>query len=595
MSAETGVPAVAPAPPREEHPRASNEPAPFAHRWGRLRVKARTYLLVLVVLGILLSYVGYPLLQTVLLSLTRGGELTLANYREFFNLERPINLEALRNSLYLSFWTVLLSAVVGAALAFFYHRYRFPGSSVFATLVVTPIVFPPLVSVISYMWLFGEAGIVPGLIRDWLGLARAPFALKGFSGILLIHVYTQFIYFYMLISAALERFDHSIEEAAAVLGASRWYTLRRVTMPMLMPAFVAAALIVFMVSMSSFSAPYMLGDRFRVLSIQIFMSKLNGNMEMAATQAVVLGLICVLVVLTLRWYEGRSQYTSLGKGLGLRPIQMSRGPARYAAVVLSIIFSLVLLLPHIMLFIISLVPTGTWTWQTVPPVLSFENYGFLFTRPQLWVPIKNSAIMAGLATLAGVLFALVASYLVTKGRFVGRPLLDALIMIPWALPATIVAISMIIAFNRPLPITFGRVLVGTFWILPLAYFVNLMPLIVRSTSASLQQLDNSLIEAALSLGANWLTVFRRVILPIVMPGVLSGALLMFVHGFGEFTGSIMLYIADNRPISIGILERMQFFQLGEAAVLGIVQVVLMMIVLVITRHWLGGQSRQAYF
>lgn len=566
-----------------------------AHRWSRLLAKARTYVLVLVVLAILLSYVGYPLLQTVLMSLTRGGELSLANYREFFSLQRPINLEALRNSLYLSFWTVLLSAVVGTSLALFYHRYRFPGSTLFATLVITPIVFPPLVSVVSYMWLFGEAGVVPGLIRDWLGLARAPFALKGFGGILLIHVYTQFIYFYMLVSAALERFDHSVEEAAAVLGASRWYTLRRVTLPMLVPALVAASLIVFMVSMSSFSAPYMLGDRFRVLSIQIYLSKLNGNMEMAATQAVVLGLICIIIVLALRWYENRSQYGSTGKGLGLRPIPMRRGAARYLAVVLSVLFSLVLLLPHIMLFIISLVPTGTWTWQTVPPVLSFVNYSFLFTRPNLWVPVKNSVIMAGLATLAGVLFALVASYLVTKGRFIGRPLIDALIMIPWALPGTIIAISMIIAFNQPLPTTFGRTLVGTFWILPLAYFVNLMPLVVRSTSASLQQLDNSLIEAALSLGANWLTVFRRVILPIVMPGVLSGALLMFVQGFGEFTSSILLYIADNRPISIGILERLQFFELGEAAVLGMVQVILMMIVLVVTRHWLGNRSHQAYF
>ncbi|OUM93679.1 MAG: iron ABC transporter permease, partial [Firmicutes bacterium ZCTH02-B6] len=480
-------------------------------------------------------------------------------------------------------------------LAFFYHRYRFPGSTLFATLVITPIVFPPLVSVISYMWLFGEAGVVPGLIRDWLGLARAPFALKGFSGILLIHVYTQFIYFYMLVSAALERFDHSVEEAAAVLGASRWYTLRRVTLPMLVPALVAASLIVFMVSMSSFSAPYMLGDRFRVLSIQIYLSKLNGNMEMAATQSVVLGAICIIIVLALRWYENRSQYASTGKGIGLRPIPMRSGAARSVAVVLSVLFSLVLLLPHIMLFIISLVPTGTWTWQTVPPVLSFVNYSFLFTRPDLWAPVKNSIIMAGMATVAGVLFALVASYLVTKGRFVGRQLIDALIMIPWALPGTIIAISMIIAFNRPLPITFGRVLVGTFWILPLAYFVNLIPLIVRSTSASLQQLDNSLIEAALTLGASWFTVFRRVILPIVMPGVLSGALLMFVQGFGEFTSSILLYIADNRPISIGILERLQFFHLGEAAVLGIVQVILMMIVLVVTRHWLGNRSHQAYF
>lgn len=591
--AQAGSERGRPETPLTPRPRGTASATP--HGWGRAWAAIRTHLLAAAVLVVLISYIGYPLLQTVLVSLTRDGAYTLANYKEFFNPDRPINLEVLWNSLYLSVLTVLLAAIVGGSLAFFYHRYRFPGSNVFSTLVMTPIIFPPLISVVSYMWLFGEGGVVPGLIRDWFELGRLPFALKGFGGILLIHVYTQFVYFYLMVSSALSRYDNSVNEAAAVLGASRFYALRRVTLPMLLPALIAGALIVFMVSMSSFSAPYMLGGSFRVLSMQIFVSKLNGNMEMATTQAVILGLICILVVLTLRWYEGRSQYIGSGKGLGIRPVAVTRGAARWGAVAASVLFSLVLMLPHLMLFIISLVPRGTWTWQTVPPVLAFENYGFLFTRPDLWFPIKNSVIMAGLATLAGVVFAVVASYLVTKGRFVGRPVLDALIMLPWALPGTIIAISMIVAFNRPLPTTFGNVLVGTFWLLPLTYFINLMPLVVRSTSASLQQLDNSLIESALTLGANWFMLFRRVILPIVMPGVLSGALLMFVHGFGEFTTSILLYIADNRPISIGILERMQFFELGEAAVLGIVQVVMMMIVLVVTRQFLGARTHDAYY
>ncbi|MBO8142394.1 MAG: iron ABC transporter permease [Firmicutes bacterium] len=552
-------------------------------------------MLAAVVFAVLLSCIGYPLLQTVLLSFTRDGQPSLANYRDFFSLSRPVNLQALGNSLYLSVVTVVLCAAVGAALALFYHRYRFPGSQLFSTLVITPIVFPPLVSVVSYMWLFGEGGVVPGLIRDIFGLSKPPFGLSGFGGILLIHVYTQFIYFYLLVSAALARFDHSLEEAAYVLGASRWYTLRRVTVPLLLPAFVAASLIVFMVSMSSFAAPYMLGGRFRVLSMQIFVSKLNGDMDMAAAQAVILGMICILVVLALRAYEGRSQYTFAGKGLGIRAVPITRGSARHLAFLGGVLLSLVLMLPHIMLVIIALVPQGTWTWQTLPPVLAFDNFRFLFTRPDLWLPVRNSVLMAGIATVAGVIFALVASYLLTKGRFRGRGLLDALVMVPWALPGTIIAISMIIAFNRPLPTTFGKVLVGTVWMLPLAYFINFMPLIVRATSASLQQLDNSLIESALTLGASWFTVFRRVILPIVMPGVLSGALLMFVQAFGEFTMSILLYVVDNRPISIGILERMQFFELGEAAVLGVLQVVLMMIVLIITRRYLGARATQAFF
>lgn len=573
----------------------SPELAGRAKTRGRIFVALRTYFPALVVLAVLLSYIGYPLARTVLLSFTKDGIPSLANYRDFFNFARPINLEALFNSVYLAVLTVLLCAIVGGGFAFFYHRYRFPGSSIFSTLVISPMIFPPLVSVVSYMWLFGEGGVLPGLIRDVFDLPRLPFALSGFQGILLIHVYTQFVYFYLLVSASLARFDQSVEEAAAVLGASSWYAFRRVTLPLLVPSFIAAALIVFMNSMSSFSAPYMLGGRFRVLSMQIFVSKLNGDMEMAATQSVILGLICIMIVIALRWYEGRTQYASSGKGIGVRPIQMTGGATRYVAMSFSVLLSVLLLLPHLMLVIISLVPEGTWTWQTLPPVLNLENYGLVTARPALWTPIRNSIVMAGMATGAGVVFAMIASYLVTKGRFVGRQFLDALIMLPWALPGTIIAISMIVAFNQPLPITFGRILVGTFWLLPLVYFINLMPLIVRSTSASLQQMDNSIIESALTLGAGWVTVFRRIILPIVMPGVLSGALLMFVHGFGEFTTSILLYVVDNRPVSIGILERMQFNELGQAGVLGVLQVVMMMIVLVVTRHYLGSRTQQAYY
>lgn len=571
-------------------------PAGRARDWrDRWVMGFRTYLPALLVLVVLVGYVAYPLAETLRVSLTKDGAFTLAHYAAFFDRRRPINLEALANSLYLSALTVGLCAVVGSTLAFFFHRYRFPGSFVFATLVVTPMVFPPLVSVVSYMWLFGEAGIIPGLLRDLLGLSRPPFALAGFGGILLIHVYTQFVYFYFLVSAALSRFDRSVEEAASVLGASRGYILRRVTLPMLLPALVAAALIVFMVSMSSFSAPYLLGGTFRVLSLQIFVSKLNGDLQMAATQSVILSAISILVLLVMRWYEGRAQYTATGKGLGIRPVDMPKGAARIAAVVVSVLLAVLMVLPHLMLVVMSLVPEGTWTYQTLPPVLGFDNYRALLTRGDLWSPVRNSLVMSAAATGIAVLFSMVASYLITKGRFVGRPLLDALIMIPWALPGTIIAISMIIAFNRPVPMTLGRVLVGTTWLLPLAYFVRLMPLVVRSTSASLQQLDGALVEAALTLGARWLMVFRRIILPIVMPGVLSGALLMFVQAFGEFTMSILLYVVDNRPVSIGVLERMQFFRLGEAAVLGVVQVVLMTLVLVAVNRFLGVRAAQAYY
>ncbi|KWW15517.1 MULTISPECIES: iron ABC transporter permease [Peribacillus] len=550
------------------------------------------WLLIPVVL-VLAAYVLYPSLRTFIESLQKDGAASLGNYQDFFVQESKTNLEALWNSVYISGLSVVVSAMIGIPLAFIFNRYDFPGRSFFSSAAILPIVLPSLVGVMAFLFLYGESGLIPNIIKDLFGLEQVPFKIGGLSGILIVHAYTMYVYFYMTVSAAIHKIDPSLEEAAHNLGAGKFKVFWQVTFPLLTPAIVAASLLVFMISMASFSAPFLLAGGYRVLSLQIYFSKLNGDMEMAATQSVILTIVSISFLLFMRWYQNRKDYRIASKGIGAHRSEVKNPLMKWALVITGIIGVIILLLPHFTILLLSLVPDGTWTFQTYPSVFNIENYRLLFEDPNIFKPLQNSLLMAVIATLANLVFGVITSYVLVKRKFVGKSIMDILVMIPWALPATVIGMNLIFAFNEPSVFSFGQILVGSFWILPLAYFIRHIPLVVRSTNAVLEQLDDSIEEAARNLGAKWFYTFRKVILPIIMPGVLAGTLLAFIESVGEFPTSVLLYTISNRPISIEIMNQLRMFNMGQAAAYGMVQITLIVIVLFISNKFFGIKAEKA--
>ncbi len=449
---------------------------------------------------------------------------------------------------------------------------------------------PPLVGVLAFLFLFGESGILPRAIQALLGLESVPFSIDGVPAILVVHTYTMYVYFYLFASTAFADMDASVLEAAQNLGASRWMVWRKVVVPLLTPALGGASLLVFMTSMASFSAPFIFAGGFRILSLEIYNSKLNGEMELAVTQSVVLAAISIVFLILLRWYSKRRQYVGAGKGVRVQAKTIARGWPRFLVGISCVVFVLFLLLPHLTVILISFVKNGTWTWQTLPPVYTVENYLNLFRQPRLIQPISNSLKLASMATAANVVFGIAAAYLILRKRIVGSKFVEVLTMLPWAIPGTVVAISLIIAFNQPQVFSFGQILVGTFWILPLAYFIRNMPLVFRSTYAALEQFDASLEESARNLGASWWLSFRKILLPLIAPGVLSGTLLAFVLAMGEFVSSILLYSYSNRPISVEIISQLRIFNLGSAAAYSVFLIFMIALVLVVSHRFLGTRS-----
>jgi len=250
--------------------------------------------------------------------------------------------------------------------------------------------------------------------------------------------------------------------------------------------------------------------------------------------------------------------------------------------------ALLLTLPLATLLLVSFVPRGTWTMETLPPVYSLLNYRALVADPARLAPLLTSLWMAAVATAGALVLALAVAVLSRRLRVRSGPLLEGLLALPWGVPGTVFAIALATTFSVHAPWVGRVILVGTVWILPLAYLVRNLPIAGRSVLAGFRQLDPSLEEAAASLGAGRVRVLRRVILPLLSPALAAGACLAFVTAFGDFVTSIMLYTYDTRPISIEILSSLRQADVGQAAAFGVVLMLLSAGV-----FFLAGENRGA--
>ncbi len=541
--------------------------------WTELR---GSWLLALPVLALLLWTVVYPNAAVIAGSFENG----LGHWREFAS--SPTDREALTTTLIISLASVVASLIIGVPLAFLLGRFEFPGRRILRAVATLPAALPPLVGVIAFLFLYGESGLVTRGIQRLLGLQEAPWRLTGVWAIIFVHAYTMYVYVFLFVSAGLERFDTTLDEAAAGLGASSWQRLRRVTLPLLMPAIAGSMLLVFMTALGSFSAPYVFGGGIRVLSTQIVASKLNGELGLAYVETTVLALSAVAGLALFRWLERKRKYTLAGKGAATRRVIRSRN-AQLAAAALALATVVVLVLPHLMVVLVSFARDGVWTTQVIPPQYTLDNYRRLFSEAELWRPIVNSVSMSLIATAANVVVCFLAAYLIVLRRFSGRRLLEVLVALPWAIPATAIALGLAATFNRNDFLTARVLLVGTFWILPLSYFIRDIPLVATAVEGSLRQMDPSLEDAARGLGASWWLTMRRVILPAARPGLVAGALLAAVTAVGEFVASVVLYTHANRPISIEILAQLRALAFGTAASYSVLLIVLVLLMTLTAR------------
>jgi iron(III) transport system permease protein len=501
-----------------------------------------------------------------MVSLNIDSTFSLFNYT---NLLRTANsLNVIKNSIVLGVLTVIVCGLVGTILAFTVHYFDFPCSNIVDKLLLLPVMLPGIIIVFAFVQLYGESGLATKTLELILNLKSAPYEFSGLSGILVVHACTQYVYFYLAVSIAIKHIDYSVVESARNLGASKLKIFTSVIWPFITPALITSSAVTFMTGIGSFTAPSIIGGGYKVLTTQILLSKANNYMDVAATQVVVLTLISFAFFALFRWYERRKQFVFSVKSVPIRPVRIR---SRLLKIIVYVIFILLVfstLLPVVTIILLSFVKSGSWMVSIYPQEFSFENYLAIFTKERTFEPFLNSILMSLLAAFLSLIVAVPSSYIIAKTNLRLKWLIEILVMLPWAMPASAIAVNIINANSTATIFSFNLVLVGTYILLPLGYFIRSIPIMVKTTHISFQNLNDTFLEAAKSLGARRSKLLTTVILPILSPGLLAGFLLVFVRSIGEYTISAFLYTAANRPVSIAMVNAIFEYNIGLAMAYG---------------------------
>ena len=521
---------------------------------------------------LLFGYILFPIIQTVAVSLTGTGSVSFVNYIQLVSVDQLRT--PLTNSMILGGLTVLVCGTVGTFLAFFIHFFQFPGKQVMDKLLLLPMMLPGIIIVFSFVQLYGESGLVTKTLQILFGLENAPFDFSGLSGILFVHAYTQYIYFYISVSIAIRHIDVSVIESAQNLGASKFVIFKTILLPFILPALVASALITFMSGIGSFTAPSIIGQGFKVLTTQILLSKANNYMDVAATQVTALTITCLFAFALFRWYEKKVRFESSVKGVPFQPVRIQNRLVRFVLVGCAYGVILMVLLPVVAIMFLSFVPSETWMVNIYPDQFSWQNFIDIFTRSRKFSPFFNSIFMALIAAFAGMIIALPASYFIVKTRLRFKWLLEMMCMLPWAMPASAIAINLINGFNHKTIFSLNHILVGTSILLPVGYLVRSLPIMVKTFNLSLGSLNDTYIEASQSLGARPLQTLKSVVFPLLSPGLLAGFLLVFIRSIGEYTVTVFLYTVSNKPVSIAMVNAIFEYNIGLAMAYGTLLIII---------------------
>jgi len=532
----------------------------------------------------LLLFVLYPLTRIFYDAFTNeAGHFTLINFQEFFT--DRFYLRSLWNSLVLGVAAVITTSVIGIAVAFLIIRYDFPGRNLFAYLTMLPLILPPLVGVLGFVFILGRAGTVNVFLMDTFDMLRPINFMYGMHGVLLVETVHLFPLMTLSILDSLSKVDPALEEAAQGMGARGWRRFRDVTLPLMTPGYVSGALLVFIWTFADFVTPLVVGVQ-DLLAVQAYLNIVQfvdrRIFRMGIVISALLVLLAVVFVLVARHYVAIKDYSSLAYS---RVERRRLGPVkRWLAVGFLVLLLAISAIPQLGVMLAA-VGKG---WALTPfPVRYTLDY---FRQVSIETPkfIVNSIMFSGLAVLICLVVGVPMAWIMARTRTIGRGAMDALTTLILAIPGTAIGIAYIRAFHYPLP-AIDVALTSMWFVLPLVLAVRRLPYTVRGSYSSLLLVHKSMEEAAGNVGATKLRTFRDITLPLVWKGVLVGALFSFIMSIQEASATLFLTLGGWEMIPIGIFTYYIAGSHGQAAALGVILIVLCAVSLFIVNRVAGAR------
>ena len=514
---------------------------------------------------------------------SRLGAPTLANFVAL--LDDPTLSEPLVTTLGLSILVAFFASIAAAPIAWLVARTDLPGRRMVRLLMMASLVTPPFLGAIAWEILAApNSGIINRLWRDLAGTSDALFNIYSFPGLVFVISCSTASYVFVVLTDALDRIPADLEDAAGILGASRWKIVTSVTLPLVLPAVLAGALVAFLQAMTLFGSPAILAipAGFHTVTTKVYsLFQFPPKPEIAAAAALPLLLVTILLLWLQRRILGRRGYAVVG-GRGGDPRRTPLGVWRWPILALVLlILALPLFLPYAALVkaAISRIPSGPFD----PNNLTLANFAFVFIEfSQTRAAFANTFVLALATATAGAALALTIAYLAARRATVGGRALEFLATAPMAIPGIVLGVGLFLAYTRG-PI----VLYGTLWILFLAFLTIELPAAFQQIRSSFRSLHPELEEASRILGASRLDTLRQITAPLLKSGVLACWCLIFIGVVRELSAAIMLSSSNTKVLSVVIFDLNESGNLGAIAVLGVSMLIITFAVIGFA-NWVSG-------
>jgi len=505
-----------------------------------------------------------------------GAIFTIKNYLEAYLA--PDFLPLLSNSIIYGIGVCLLTFFLGTTLAWIYERSNTPFKNVFALMALVPFIIPGILSTISWMLLLSpKIGLINIVLMKFLGIKEPPLNIYTLYGMIWAEAIHLYPLVFLMMSAAFRSMDMALEESATMSGSGTFSTFYHVTLPLMRPSFFSAMLIMFIRAIEGFAVPTLIGlpARIEVFTSKIFLAfrYYPPKYGLAGSLAVTVLFFSILGVFLYRRATENARRFATITGKGYRPRVIDLGKSKYVVSAVCVLFFAVTIgLPLFILLWSSFVPYYKVPALADLPNLTLYNYSYLLKYPMTFRALRNSIFLMLTTATVTMLLTSVIAWISVKSRIKGRGLLDALAFIPIAIPGIVLGVCLIFVYlTVPIPIY------GTIWILLVAYTTKYMPYGIRTTTATIIQVHDELEEASALSGGSWGQTFRKITLPLLMPGFMAGWIYIAMVSLRELSTSILLYGHGTEVLSIIVYDLWENGEYPTVCALGIIMITILVI------------------
>ena len=523
-----------------------------AGRYGRCRF-GLDHGLYLLSLAILMVTVLLPVLMIAYSTFFAGGRL---DWRMFTRVVFDAgNLKSVGNTIIIAFWVTVGGTFLGLFYAWLIGRSDIPLKGLMKSLFTIPYMFPPFFGAMAWSLLLApRSGYINRLFMNITGGGTQLFNMHSISGIVFVEICYYFPFVFLQVVSALERMDPTLEESARIAGAGQWYVIRKITLPLVLPATAAGAMLILISSLSHFGVPAILGFSQNIFTLPTKIYQLirrSAGSFQGIREGAALSILLILVVVGALFVQKtilKTGHYDIIKGKSMRPMLIKLRGARFPMLAVCLIsLAVIVVLPLAVILLVGLLRAYglPFRWEN----FTLRNYQYILFRSQMVIDaIRNSLFLSVTSGVITMFLGVMIAYVVVKVRPKGKIFLEILSLLPYSMPGIVLAIGVILVWSG----AFYFNLYNTIWIILIAYIARYVSFAMKSASASLEQVHYSLEEAARSCGATHLESLRDITLPLIRPGMVAGFFLIFLPGMRELTTSVLLYGPFTRTLGVAI-------------------------------------------